>query len=267
LRERGVTTPITSVPTGIDVGLFASGDGKRFRRRFKIDEKETVVGYVGRIAREKNLGFLARAVGKFLRQRPEARFLVIGSGEAAEEMQRTCLQTASPDQIVMAGCFTGPDLADAYSAMDVFAFSSQSETQGMVLAEAMAAGVPVVALDAPGAREIVSDSNGRLLPAGATEGEFANALAEIMDDHGPLQQMRAAARQTAEEFSVEHCADRVLSIYEGLATDLSRPTKADPAPWDRLLGRLEIEWNLLIEKTAALAAVALDTEATKTQLH
>jgi 1,2-diacylglycerol 3-alpha-glucosyltransferase len=267
LRERGVTTPITSVPTGIDVEFFAGGNGNRCRQRFRIDERATVVGHVGRIAAEKNLEFLARAVGKFLNQRSNATFLVVGSGEAAEEMERTLLKSAMANQIVMAGCLTGQDLADAYCAMDVFAFSSQSETQGMVLAEAMAARVPAIALDAPGAREIVRDSNGRLLAANATEDEFANALAEVADDRQRLQQMRAAAQQTADEFRVERCADRVLAIYERLAHDFSRSTEADPAPWDRLLGRLEIEWNLLVEKTAALAAVARETEATKTQLR
>jgi 1,2-diacylglycerol 3-alpha-glucosyltransferase len=267
LRERGVTTPITSVPTGIDVQLFAGGNGNRCRQRFKIDERATVVGHVGRIAAEKNLGFLARAVGKFLKQRADATFLVVGSGDAAKEMESTLLTVARPHQVVMAGCLTGQDLADAYCAMDIFAFSSQSETQGMVLAEAMAAGVPAIALDAPGAREIVRDCNGRLLAADTTEEAFASALSELSNDRHRLLQMRAAAKQTAEEFSVERCADRVLSIYEQLARHFSRNIEADPAPWDRLLGRLEIEWNLLIEKTAALAAVARETEATKAHLR
>ena len=267
LRERGVTAPITSIPTGIDVGLFAGGNGKRCRQRFRIDERATVVGHVGRLAAEKNLGFLARAVGRLLKHRQDATFLVVGSGDAAEEMHKTVLNMAAPHQVVMAGCLTGQDLADAYCAMDVFVFSSQSETQGMVLAEAMAAGVPAIALDAPGAREIVRESNGRLLPANATEDEFARALVEATDDCQRLQQMRAAARQTADDFSVDRCADHVLSIYERLAHHSSRSIETDPAPWDRLLGRLEIEWNLLVEKTVALAAAARETDATRTQLR
>ena len=110
-----------------------------------------MVGHVGRLAAEKNLDYLASAVGQFLARASERR--VPGRRLAAmlrESMQRNLAECAEPQQVVMAGCQTGQDLADAYAAMDVFVFSSQSETQGMVLAEAMAAGVPAVALDAPG---------------------------------------------------------------------------------------------------------------------
>jgi hypothetical protein len=182
-------------------------------------------------------------------------------------METTLLKVVRPHQVVMARSLTGQELADAYCAMDVFAFSSQSETQGMVLAEAMAAGVPAIALDGPGVREIVRDSNGRLLPADTTEDGFAKALVDVAADGQRLRKMQAAARQTAKEFGVERCADRVLSIYEGLAAQAALSPEADPAPWDRLLGRLEIEWNLLVEKTAALAAMARETEATKANLR
>jgi hypothetical protein len=166
----------------------------------------------------------------------------------------------------MAGCQTGKDLADAYAAMDVFAFSSQSETQGLVLAEAMAAGTPAVALDAPGVREIVSDADGRLLPRDAAEDAFARALAEVTSDPQRLRRLGAAARRSAQEFSLEKCADRVLEIYEGLVRDHSDTRPFDPDPWDRLLRRLEIEWNLLVEKTSALMALAREGDASTSQL-
>jgi 1,2-diacylglycerol 3-alpha-glucosyltransferase len=267
LRERGVASPITSIPTGIDVQFFARGDGGRCRRRFGIEEHALVVGHVGRLAAEKNLSFLAGAVRRYLSEHPDAVFLVVGSGDAGEEMERNLLQMAQRHQVVMAGCQTGQDLADAYCAMDVFAFSSQSETQGMVLAEAMAAGTPAVALDAPGAREIVNESNGRLLAADATEEEFAKAISELTDDQRRLERLNTAAMKSADEFSIERCADRMLGIYERLTHHFSRDVEADPAPWDRLRGRLEIEWSLFVEKTTALAALAVKTDATKAQLQ
>jgi glycosyltransferase involved in cell wall biosynthesis len=266
LRERGVTTPITPIPTGIDVAFFGGGNGAEFRRRLGIDGQALVIGHVGRLAAEKNLEYLAQAVGRFLAQRPDAVFLIVGTGDAASAMQRILQAYAQPQRIFMAGSRTGQDLADAYAAMDVFAFSSKSETQGMVLAEAMAAGVPAVALDAPGAREIVNDTNGRLLAAEASAEDFAGALAELTKSRDQLRQLSVAARQTAREFSLEKCADRVLELYGHLVRDFSRST-ADAGPWDRLLARLEIEWNLLVEKTTALAAAAVETDAVKTRLE
>jgi glycosyltransferase involved in cell wall biosynthesis len=256
LQERGVITPTTTIPTGIDMELFGAGDGRRFRRQFQIAESATVIGHVGRLAAEKNLEFLSEAVGQYLAERPNSVFLVVGCGEARESMERILREHADARQIVFAGKHTGRDLADAYAAMDVFVFSSQSETQGMVLAEAMGAGVPAVALDAPGAREIVSAQNGKLLNRDATSSEFAAAIGEVTDDKSRRQQLSQGARTTAYEFSLPHCADRMLALYDRLVRDYAQATETDPGPWDRLLGRMEIEWNLLVEKTSAIAAAA-----------
>jgi glycosyltransferase involved in cell wall biosynthesis len=267
LRARGIATPVTSIPTGIDVEFYGSGNRDRFRRTVGIDPAAMVIGHVGRLAPEKNLDYLATAVGLYLASRPHSVFLVVGTGEASESIERILQSHAKPHQVVLAGPRTGQDLADAYAAMDVFVFSSQSETQGMVLAEAMAAGVPAVALDAPGAREIVTAKNGRLLAADATTGEFATAIAELTENADRLQRVRAGARRSALEFSLDKCADRVLALYERLIRDYTAAPDTDPGPWDRLLGRLEIEWNLLVEKTTALAAAARETDATKSRLE
>jgi glycosyltransferase involved in cell wall biosynthesis len=267
LAERGVTTPITAIPTGVDVRQFGGGDRGRFRQRLGIDENAAVVGHVGRLAAEKNLEFLARSVSRHLAARPDAVFLVVGAGELGELIESEVAQAARPNQLVMAGRRTGQELADAYAAMDVFAFSSQSETQGMVLAEAMAAGVPAVAVDGPGVREIVNSTNGRLLPGDATEDDFAAALAELTADRPRLERLSRAARTTAAEFSIEHCADRLLAVYERLVRDFAPERTSDPGPWDRLLGRMEIEWNLLVEKTAALVAAAREREAPRARLE
>jgi cell division protein FtsL len=137
----------------------------------------------------------------------------------------------------------------------------------MVLAEAMAAGVPAVALDAPGAREIVNDRNGRLLQRDASEQEFANAIQETVESAERVGVCGRGARDTAREFSLEKCAGRMLDLYQTLVRDYARGPATDSGPWDRLLGRLEIEWNLLVEKTTALAAAARETEVTQSRLQ
>jgi len=266
LRQRCVTTPITAIPTGIDLDLFGSGDGAAFRRRFKIPNEALVVGHVGRLASEKNLDYLARAVSLFLAEHPQAIFVVVGSGDHEQALKETVCDLAGADRIVMTGQLTGRDLASAYAAMDVFAFSSQSETQGMVLVEAMAARTPVVALDGPGVRDVMNDSNGRLLAADAPEEAFAAAVAELVRDRHALQKLGEAARRSVREFGLDVCADRMLDLYDSLIDQNLRREDADPGPWDRLLARLEIEWNLLVEKTSALTAAVVETEATRSQL-
>jgi 1,2-diacylglycerol 3-alpha-glucosyltransferase len=266
LADRGVTAPVTVVPTGIDLDFFSSGDRKRVLDEFDVDPSALVIGHVGRLAGEKNLDFLAEAVSAYLANHPDAVFLVVGAGDHAEAFEQVVRKQAKPEQLLMAGKRTGRDLADAYAAMDVFVFSSQSETQGMVLAEAMAAGAPVVALDGPGVRDVVARENGRLLPADATVADFARALEEVTADPQRLRRLHRGAQASAEEFSLENCTDSLEALYQQLiaaAHDRGAPV---PDAWDRLLNRLEIEWNLLAQKATALAAAVVETDAARSRL-
>ncbi len=149
LRERGVTTPIASIPTGIDRNKFAKGNGNRARREYKIPQRSLVIGHVGRLAPEKNLPFLCDAVIRVLLDQPKAMFLVVGAGPSETEIRASFENAGLSHRLRMTGALDGIQLADAYRAMNVFVFASKSETQGMVLAEAMTTGAPVVALDAP----------------------------------------------------------------------------------------------------------------------
>jgi len=258
LIERGVTRPILVQPTGIDTDFFASGEGAAFRRDLGIAEDAEVIGHVGRLAMEKNLGFLCEAVKACLAQKPSTVFLLVGSGDAEPEIQRVLNDEIAAKRVFLAGSRCDKALADAYAAMDVFAFASQSETQGLVLAEAMAAGIPVVALDGPGVREIaVNDHNGILLDGNASTSDFARALSRLLEDLEFHLHCRTTAKDTARAFDQRHCAERMIQCYEDAIVDRLQNTDEERSPWDRLVGALEIEWDLLSAKmSAAAAAVA-----------
>ncbi len=259
LKRRGVQTPITAIPTGVEVSRFREGDGGRFRRRYDIPEDEPVVGHVGRLAPEKNLELLADAVIRALRDREDGRFLLVGDGPSRSKIQSRFAELRLANRLITTGSLDGQDLIDAYHAMDLFGFASQTETQGMVLAEAMAAGLPVAAIDAPGVREIVDDGkNGRLI-----EKEQAQPLAEAMDDLLNLddarrEQYRQAALETAEQFSTRRCVRRLAEVYERLIADAPAPTEPDEQGWTRLLRRIEGEWDLWTSRAAALGEAIAD---------
>ena len=255
LLDRGVSRPIEEIPTGVDVSFFAAGNGERFRRDSHLPDDAPVVGHVGRLAPEKNLPYLAKAVCIFLEKAPEAHFLVIGDGPSQSEMRQIFADRHLEDRLHLTGEASGTRLRDAYSAMDLFVFSSKSETQGMVLLEAMAAGKPVVALDASGSREVIRDGeNGRLLPGDASTENFAEAMREFHSKPKLARDWRFGARQTAQQFSREACAAKMEKLYRSLLTrhDASVPeAPAELEPLDALSARIKTEWELWRLKTAA----------------
>jgi glycosyltransferase involved in cell wall biosynthesis len=250
IKKRGVEVPIRVVPTGIDVAGFSSGDGRRARRRYRIPERAFVVGHTGRLAPEKNLGFLSRAVATFLKSEPNARFLVVGAGASQEEIRRVCGEHGVDGQLVLAGSQTGRALHDAFNAMDVFAFASRTETQGLVLAEAMAAGVPIVALRASGVVEVLRDGrNGFMLPARASARRFAGRIRLLHDDTALRRKMSRAARSTANEFSRERCAGLALEFYENVRKATRRDRLiSEMSIWGKSGRLLAREWDLLCQK-------------------
>jgi len=259
LKERGVETPIAVVPTGIDESWFTKAMPSRVRRQFNIPDNAFLVGHVGRLAPEKNLAFLFQAIARFLQQQPRAHCLVVGQGPSEAEIRQLCEQAGVADRVHLAGVLQGRALIDAYGAMDVFAFASKSETQGLVVAEAMATRVPVVALDAPGVREVVEDGrNGRLLSSENAE-EFASALAWVASrPAGQRRAMSQAARRTAEQFSMPRCADRALTLYAGCLLRSAFERRPIPqSAWSLAMSRMKSEWSVL--KTVAKATSAAMT--------
>jgi len=256
LRKRGVVRPIYEVPTGVDTAYYGAGDGARFRKRHGIAEDTLVIGHLGRLAKEKNLPYLAEAVSRFMKGRGRVLFLVAGKGDAEETISRLFAEAGQERKVLKVGILMGTDLADCYAAMDVFAFASKSETQGLVLAEAMAAGTPVVALNASGVREVVRDGeNGFLLRANASKASFAAALRRFaaMDDE-TRRAMQRAALATAEEFSRRRSVARLLDLYAAVKEKYAAAgVKKEGGRLEAVLGRLATEWDLLAEKLEAVA--------------
>ncbi len=250
LRERGVHAPIHVVPTGIRLDRFAEGSGEGMRAVLDIPPGALVIGHVGRFAPEKNLSFLATAVARFLAECPHAHALFVGGGPSLGMLKETLASVV--DRVHFTGVLEGRFLISAYKAMDVFAFSSLSETQGIVLVEAMAAGVPVVALAAAGVNDVVRDGeNGRVLDAGV-ENAFVAALRWTAERSTPQRAaLRAAALQTAHAFSMETAADTALGVYDAQLRQPRRSREAAEEAWGRTMRLLRTEWDLIVNMADA----------------
>lgn len=254
IAARGVTRPVAVIPTGVDRERFAAGRRGPFRRRHGIPQEALVVGHVGRLAPEKNLAYLAEAVAFFLEPLEEARFLVIGSGPSRAEIAAALQCRGLEERLVLAGSLSGAELRDGYHAMDLFVFASQSETQGMVLTEALAAGVPVIALDGSGVREVVQDRrNGRLLPADTPPQDFAAAAARWIRRHPRTPEEARRIRAGIAGFGRRKCARKLVELYTEAREEAryTGPAPADMDPWERLQERIKAEWDLVESKFAA----------------
>jgi glycosyltransferase involved in cell wall biosynthesis len=264
IRARGVQRPVDVVPTGVDLDFFEEGRGRALRRKYGIPEDAPVMGHLGRLAPEKNLIYLAKAMTEVLQKRPEAHFLVVGEGPSRKDIRQRFEEAGLAERLTLAGELSGRALAEAYQAMDLFVFASQSETQGMVLAEAMAAGKPVVALDASGSREVVADNrNGRLLAGDADEATFARAAVAFLDQPERARKWAQGARRTAREFSREACARRLLQVYQAAGEDWAAERGGAPqvlSAYDELLAKLKLEWELIADKMAAAAEAVRSEE-------
>lgn len=256
LIRRGVTTPIRVVPTGVRPEQFTHGDGAGFRAHHDIPEDAFVVGHLGRLAPEKNLGFLSRCVAEFMKLDERSMFAVVGSGPSERTIRSTFAKPGMEDRLRLCGVLQNRALVDALTAMDVFVFASKTETQGMVLTEAMAAGTPVVALDAPGAREVVRDQrNGRLLSDESTRA-FSNAL-QWMASRSPEQRRNLAqtARATAQAFSMSRSADAALACYQSLEPGpLTAESQTAEKGWEQVMAHIKTEWDILKDMTRPLPA-------------
>ena len=256
LKERGVTTSIDVVPTGIFADQFARGAGKIFCKKLNIPADAFVVGHVGRLAPEKNLEFVARAVAQFLKKEPDAHFLIGGTGPSEGPIKEIMAQEGVADRLHLAGMLKGKDLVNAYHAMDVFAFASQSETQGLVITEAMAAGIPVVAVDAPGVREVVKDSvNGRLLVNESIE-DFVAGLEWVKKQPASrIKRIKKACKDTSQLFLMKDCAQKALEIYVTLTTNrgFTRQNKEEGF-WSKAVSSIQAQWGTAKNLTNAAEA-------------
>lgn len=266
--ERGVKSPVDVIPTGVDTQFFATGDRDLFRHEYGIQDSDFVIGHLGRLAPEKNLQYLANAVSKAMKGRPDTVFLVVGEGPEKQKIQHLFKQQGLDGQLIMPGNVTGSTLANAYHAMDIFVFSSLTETQGMVLTEAMAAGLPVVALDASGVREVIEHGkNGLLLEHDTSFDEFARVLADILPEEleddmkdgltnsKKIDKWKIHTRSRACEFSRESSAEKLEGLYGSILSpyyDITSRSGGSLEPWRSFLLGLEAEWELMLEKAKTL---------------
>jgi glycosyltransferase involved in cell wall biosynthesis len=228
----------------VEYDTFATGDGAAVRNEMNIPADAFVLGHVGRLAPEKNLSYLTETVAEYLKQDPESYFLVVGDGPSREEMEVIFRAADVSDRVRFAGVQKDQALVDSYHAMDLKVFASKSETQGMVLAEAMAAGLPVVALKASGVNDILKSGENGILIKEEDRQEFRQAITEIRNlNDSEWKSWQQAIDQTAHEFSAKETSEKVFTLYEDLY-QTGHKKHLDDEAWDKLMRAIKREWEI-----------------------
>jgi glycosyltransferase involved in cell wall biosynthesis len=217
LLEYGISTPVHVVPTGLPADRFTPGDGRRFREHAGLPADRPLVTYIGRVAHEKNVEFLVRMFVCVRESLPRAMLVIAGEGPARESLRRLVAGLGLAADVHFAGYLDrNTTLLDCYAAAGVFVFASRTETQGLVLLEAMAQGAPIVSTAELGTRSILLPGCGALVVEERI-GPFAAAVIRTLRDEGLASALSQRGRSYARAWSSATMAGRLADLYCSVA--------------------------------------------------
>lgn len=213
----GTRTVVRVIPTGIDVAAIGRIAPRDVRPLAGWPRDAIVVASLGRLAPEKSVDVLIEAMALAAGDDPRLRLLLIGDGPARPELERRA-QARLPQRAWFSGALPRLEAMAMLRGADLFGFASHTETQGLVLAEALAAGLPVVALDGPGvAASVRHDVDGLVVPrGGSSAAALGAAIATLAADAGRRAELAAAAAAGANRFDVAARIGEVEALYRSL---------------------------------------------------
>ncbi len=217
LETLPIDTPICVLPTGVPVQSFFPDEAQAAAiRKQYIGNADYLLCTVARLAKEKNLEFQLRGLA-ILKERLEKRgksfrHLMIGDGPEHEYLKNYAKELGLEENIIFAGNIKNSEMAAYQRACDAFLFSSTSETQGIVLLEAMAVGSPVIAVEASGVCDVVRNGENGYMTR-ENENEWAEQILYVTETPGHIMQLRAGAKATAENYSEDRIAGKAGAYY------------------------------------------------------
>jgi glycosyltransferase involved in cell wall biosynthesis len=168
---------------------------------------------MGRVAEEKNIDFLLDVHQELLREVPNLKFVIAGAGPAKARLEKKVLDQKLNDSVLFPGYLVGEEWRNCYAGVDLFIFASVTETQGLVISEAMAAGTPVVAVGEMGVKDVMASGKGGIMTR-MDKNEFTDAVRRMLTDEAFYKAKKAEARSEAENWSSTSMAKKMLAAYE-----------------------------------------------------
>lgn len=228
LRRIGVESPIVNIPTGLELSEFDNLNKNWFAEKYGIHKKERVLLFVGRLGKEKNVTFLLKSFQAVLARFPDTHLALVGSGPLENYLHKLCRQLGIEDRVIFTGVLSRQEIVHCYASADLFVFPSVSDTQGLVIGEAKAAGLPVVAIRAFGPAEMVLHGEDGLLTDPSLPA-FIEAISALLENKKLYEIMSKKALENASLISSSRCAEMMLQVYDDLIEEkVFAPRKRKP---------------------------------------
>lgn len=218
LIEKGIQSEIKVIPTGIDINNYKEygiEETEDYRKQLRFKPDENILLFVSRLSTEKNISFLFESLRPLLKfnEDNKTKLLIVGDGPQKEELIQKTENLGIDSQVNFLGQKKREELIKLYKLADIFVFSSLSETQGMVIIEALAGKTPVVALNGTGVQDIITDGkDGYLLEVGNKDG-FRRRVSKLLSNDELRNDMSKKAWQKAKQYSINTLAKEVLNHY------------------------------------------------------
>ena len=208
LPSYGIQKPVEILPTPVDLDQFTP------RERPPLSDPDRIrLIYVGRVAKEKNLEFLVRAFQQAAAQDPRLELKIVGGGPSLDELKKYARDLGIDHKITFTGMVPFSQVVDELNDADLFIFASTTETQGLVVLEAMAAGLPLVLVESKALLYFVNpDQDCVVVPE--KEEAMAQAILALIRDPQRLRTMGQAARRNAERYSIPSLTSKLLDVYQ-----------------------------------------------------
>lgn len=217
LAGSGLSDGVTVVPTGIEIQPYQQADADEIRYRYGLVGK-TVLVSVGRLAWEKNLETLLDAAAEVMMSDPNVMLLLVGGGPQRLELEAYTERLGIHSRVIFTGRVGFDEVPKYLKAGDIFVYASMTETQGLVTMEALAAGLPVVAVNATGTRDVVQDGEDGILVKNDPQ-ELAAGVMRLVKDLELRNRMSIRAQDGAAEFDIMKQAEKMVAVYEQAIED------------------------------------------------
>ena len=204
------------IPTGLEIERFYKEKFKKekldsIRQKLKIKKNDFVLLFVGRLGKEKSVDFLISCHKDLKEQIPNLKLLIIGDGPEREEFETLSKKLKIEDSVIFTGMVEYQDIPAYYQIANLFVTASKTETQGLTLIEAMAAGVVPICVDDESFKMVIVDElNGRIFK---NKKEYKKIVSDLHNDKDMLEKMSNQARINAELYSSKYYAESVLDVY------------------------------------------------------